>query len=105
MKWRGGGFQTRTSAELINDNLDESCPSDRSDRPGNHAAEVTMAGGAGDQGEATLAQSPAAPGGKDKEIHGRGTTWAQQFSELATPPADTGNALQWPDRLVEQDAL
>lgn len=58
----GGGVcdsQTWTSADLTNNNLEKLCLSDQSARLHNYGAKATITGGAGDQREARLDQSPA----------------------------------------------
>ena len=85
----------RTSAELINNNLDKLSLSDHSARPHNHTTEEAITGRARDMTDssldhwkALLDQSPAAQG-EDTMIHGQRATWTEWLGKLATPPTNT----------------
>lgn len=92
--WRAS--EMRTSAELINNNLDKLSLPDRSARPHNHTTEdwtITgwardMTGSSPDQWKALLDRRPAA-WGEDTMIHGQRATWKEWFSKLSTPPTNT----------------
>lgn len=91
--WRASWM--RTSAELINNNLDKLSLSDHSARPHNHTTEEVITGRARDMTDssldhwkALLDQSPAAQG-EDAMIHSQRATWTEWLGKLATPPTNT----------------
>lgn len=91
--WRASW--ARTSAELINNNLDKLSLSDHSACPHNHTTEEAVTGWARDMTDssldhwkALLDQSPTARG-EDTMIHGQRATWTEWLGKLATPPTNT----------------
>lgn len=93
MNWRASS--ARTSAELINNNLDKLSLSDHSAHPHNHTVEEAIIDRARDMTDSSLDQwkplldrSPAA-WGEDTMIHGQRATWTEWLGKLAMPPTNT----------------